>query len=116
MVDWATLGQLRNDPAEWDIYITHSPFIAEPALNSMFAPTSRLGWKDAEKEEILARFTTVSDPAERKELFAQLQQKVFEQVPFIKVGGFNALFGKSRKLNGVTKTPWPFFWNATFSE
>ena len=82
----------------------------------MYAPTSRLGWKDAEKEAILADFTTVSDPEQRKVIFEKLQKKVFEQVPFIKIGGFNALLGKSQKLNGVTKTPWPFFWNATIDE
>uniref|UniRef100_A0A2A4YUM0 Peptide ABC transporter n=1 Tax=OCS116 cluster bacterium TaxID=2030921 RepID=A0A2A4YUM0_9PROT len=116
VVDWATLGQRRNNPELWDIYITHSPFIAEPALNSMYSPTSRLGWKDAEKEAILAEFTSVSDPEQRKVLFSKLQEKVFEQVPFIKIGGFNALLGKSSKLNGVTKTPWPFFWNATIDD
>lgn len=42
VVDWATLGQRRNDPALWDIYITHSPFLPEPALTSMYASTSRL--------------------------------------------------------------------------
>ena len=25
VVDWSTLIQRRNDPALWDIYITHSP-------------------------------------------------------------------------------------------
>src|SRR5690606_28494859 len=29
VVDWATLGERRNDPALWDIYITHSPFLPE---------------------------------------------------------------------------------------
>ncbi|NRA88212.1 MAG: ABC transporter substrate-binding protein [Rhizobiales bacterium] len=28
VVDWATLGQRRNNPELWDIYITHPPFIA----------------------------------------------------------------------------------------
>ena len=32
VVDWATLTQRRGDPALWDIYITHSPFLPEPAL------------------------------------------------------------------------------------
>ncbi len=32
VVDWATLTQRRQDPALWDIFITHSPFLPEPAL------------------------------------------------------------------------------------
>jgi peptide/nickel transport system substrate-binding protein len=113
VVDWATLGQRRNDPALWDIYITHSPFLPEPALTSLYAATSRLGWSDAEKDAILAAFTTETDPAERQALFADLQRRVFEDVGFIKIGGFNALMGHRQGLTGVTPTPWPFFWNAS---
>lgn len=112
VVDWATLGQRRNDPALWDIYITHSPFLPEPALTSMYASTSRLGWEDEEKDAILAQFTTETDPALRQALFADLQRRVYEDVGFIKIGGFNALMGHRAGLTGVTATPWPFFWNA----
>ena len=112
VVDWATLGQQRNDPALWDIYITHSPFLPEPALTDMYAPTSRLGWSEPEKDAIHAAFTTTTDPAERQALFAQLQAKLFDDVGFIKIGGFNALQGQRRGLEGVVPSPWPFFWNA----
>ncbi|MCY4445351.1 MAG: ABC transporter substrate-binding protein [Rhodobacteraceae bacterium] len=111
VVDWATLGQRRNDPALWDIYITHSPFLPEPALTSLYSKTSRLGWSNPDKDAILAEFTSVTDPTQRKELFAQLQNQVFEDVGFIKIGGFNALMGAKNGLEGVTATPWPFFWN-----
>ncbi len=112
VVDWATLGQRRNDPALWDIYITHSPFLPEPALTSLYSRTSRLGWSNPDKDAILAAFTTETDSGTRRELFAQLQNQVFEDVGFIKIGGFNALMGAAKGLDGVTATPWPFFWNA----
>ena len=57
----------------------------------------------------------MSDQKQRQALFAQLQKMVFEQVPFYKVGDFNALLGQSKKLSGVPQTPWPFFWNAQVS-
>ena len=112
VVDWATLGQRRNDPALWDIYITHSPFLPEPALTSMYSSLSRLGWAHPEKDKILAQFTTETDASTRQELFAQLQKIVYEDVGFIKIGGFNALMGHRKGLTGVTASPWPFFWNA----
>ena len=115
VVDWATLGQRRNVPELWDIYITHSPFLPEPTLTSLYSPTSRLGWIDADKDAVLNDLASETDPARRVELFAELQRHVYEQAPFYKVGGFNALMGKSRSLDGVTRTPWPFFWNATIS-
>lgn len=116
VVDWATLGERRNNPDLWDIYITHSPFLPEPALTSLYSPTSRLGWANEEKDAVLTEFTSVTDPERRVELFTELQRMVYEQAPFYKVGGFNALMGKNRKLEGVTETPWPFFWNASLSE
>lgn len=112
VVDWATLGERRNDPALWDIYITHSPFLPEPSLTDLYAPTSRLGWAQPDKDAILAEFTRETDPAKRQALFAQLQGKLYEDVGFIKIGNFNALAAHKTGLEGVTSTPWPFFWNA----
>ncbi|QDY71004.1 ABC transporter substrate-binding protein (plasmid) [Qingshengfaniella alkalisoli] len=116
VVDWATLTQQRDNPAAWDIYITHSPFLPEPALTSMYSPTSRLGWANEEKDAVLKEFTSETDPEKRLELFAELQKLVYEQAPFYKVGGFNTLLAKSTALDGVTETPWPYFWNASLSE
>ncbi|MDP0926977.1 ABC transporter substrate-binding protein [Paracoccus onubensis] len=112
VVDWATLAQNRDNPDLWDIYITHSPFLPEPTLTSSLFATAREGWANPEKEEILDRFTRETDPEARKEIYAELQQKVYEDVGLIKIGNFNVVQGKSRALSGVTPSPWPVFWNA----
>ncbi len=113
VVDWATLGQRRNDPALWDIYITHSPFLPEPALTDMWFPSSRIGWDTPAEVDLANQFTSETDPAKRKEIFAKMQTENFQDVGFIKVGNFNALEGASKALKGVTPSPWPFFWNAS---
>jgi peptide/nickel transport system substrate-binding protein len=112
VVDWATLGQRRDDPALWDIYITHSPFLPEPALTSMYDATSRLGWSNPEKDAILADFTAETDLTRRQEIFAELQRQNYEDVGFIKIGNFNALSGVREGMSGIPASPWPFFWNA----
>ncbi len=112
VVDWATLTERRDNPELWDIFITHSPFLPEPALTSMYSSTSRVGWIDEEKDAIFDEFVSETDPDRRVELFADLQRLVYEQVPFYKVGGFNALMAQSSDLHGITPTPWPYFWNA----
>ena len=112
VVDWATSGQRRNDPALWDIYITHLPFLPEPALTSLYSPTSRLGWAEPGKDETLATFTTTTDQDQRLALFADLQEALFDDVGFVKIGGFNALQGQRTGLTGVNPSPWPHFWNA----
>ena len=113
VVDWATLGQQRNDPALWDVYITHSPFLPEPALTDLYNPTSRLGWANAAKDEILGAFTTETDAAKRLELFGQLQQSLYDDVGFIKIGNFAALQGQRKGMTGVAPSPWPAFWTAS---
>lgn len=113
VVDWATLGQRRNDPALWDVYITHSPFLPEPALTDMWFPTSRIGWDTPAEVKLANDFTTETDQAKRVEIFAQMQKENFEDVGFLKIGDFNALQGESKKLQGVEPSPWPFFWNAS---
>jgi len=113
VVDWATLGQRRNDPALWDIYITHSPFLPEPALTDMWFPTSRIGWNDPVENDLVNQFTSETDQAKRLAIFAKMQAENFKDVGFIKVGNFNALEGASKNLKGVAPSPWPFFWNAS---
>lgn len=112
VVDWATLTERRNNPKLWDIYITHSPFLPEPALTSLYNPTSNVGWTNPEKDKLLAEFNSETDPAKRVALFGKLQKMVYEQAPFYKVGSFSALSAKNPKLSGVPNSPWPFFWNA----
>lgn len=113
VVDWATLGERRNNPALWDIYISHSPFLPEPALTDLYFSTSRLGWSEPEKDRIAEAFLAEPDQAKRVELFGELQAANFSDVGFLKIGDFNAVLGKSKALQGVEPTPWPFFWNAS---
>ena len=112
VVDWATLGQQRDDPSAWDIYITHSPFLPEPALTDMYGAGARTGWSNEEKDALFADFTRETDPAKREEIFAGLQAQLYEDVGFVKVGNFNALQGQAAGLEGVTPSAWPAFWNA----
>jgi peptide/nickel transport system substrate-binding protein len=113
VVDWATHGQRRNDPAIWDVYITHSPFLPDPSLTGLWLESAPGGWDNAAKEDAFARFTAETDTAKRQEIFAELQRINFEDVGFIKTGAFNALMGQRAGLDGVPPNPWPFFWNAS---
>lgn len=113
VVDWATHGQRRNDPAVWDVFITHSPFLPEPSLTGLWLSSAPSGWADPAKEDAFARFTAETDVAKRQEIFAELQRINFEDVGFIKTGAFNALMGQRAGLQGVPPNPWPFFWNAS---
>jgi len=79
VVDWATLGERRNVPELWDIYITHSPFLPEPALTSLFNADAQVGWADEEKEKVLSAFTSETDTEKRGELFADNRRYGIQQ-------------------------------------
>ena len=113
VVDWATLTQRRADPKLWDIYITHSPFLPEPALMGQLS-TSAPGWWDTpERKAAVDAFTSETDPTKRQAAWADVQKVIYDQVPLIKIGDFNALAAQSQKLDGVVPAPWPYFWNAS---
>src|SRR5207237_10534098 len=100
VVDWATLIQRRKDPALWDIYITSSAMLPEPTLTPPQLGEGAPGWwSSPAKEAALAAFNAESDPKKRGALWGSVQQVVFTEVPYIKVGNFNSLTARSAKLD-----------------
>lgn len=112
VVEWATLTQRRADPALWDVFITHSPFLPEPSLMGIMSDTSPGWWSSPAKTAALEAFNTQSDREARIALFADVQRVIYEEAPAFKVGNFNALAAKAPNLEGVVPAPWPYFWNA----
>jgi peptide/nickel transport system substrate-binding protein len=112
VVDWSTLIQRRNDPALWDIYITHSAVLPEPTLTPPQLGDGAPGWwSTPAKDAALAAFNAEADPKKRAALWGNVQAVVFTEVPYIRVGNFNSVTARSAKLDGYVAMPWPFFWN-----
>lgn len=117
VVDWATLVQRRSDSKLWDVYFTHSGLFPEPMLSPPQLGDGAPGWWDsAAKKSTLAAFNQENNPAKRGPLWGAVQQTVYDEVPFIEVGKFNALSVRSAKLEGYTPAVWPFFWNTGFAK
>jgi peptide/nickel transport system substrate-binding protein len=112
VVDWATLIQRRNDPKLWDIYITHSGLTPEPMLTPPQLGDDAPGWwSSPAKKEALMALNQASDPKKRGPLWGKVQQVIYDEVPYINVGKFNALSAKSPALDNYKPSTWPFFWN-----
>ena len=109
--DWATMIQRNKKPELWDVFITHSPFLPEPALNFILSKTAGGWWDTPEKEKALDAFNRATSQEERVKLWAELQRLIFEQAPIVKIGDFSALSAASPKLGGFNPSPWPYFWN-----
>ncbi len=115
VTDWATLTQRRAEPALWDIFITHSPFLPEPALTGFMADDSPGWWSTPQKDAAVSAFNRETDPAKRVQLWAQVQTLFYQEAPAFKVGDFNTLSARSTKLAGFVPAPWPYFWNASLT-
>lgn len=116
VVDWATLTQRRADPKLWDIYITHSPFLPEPALIGSLSTSSPGWWDTPARKTVVDAFTSESNPEKRVALWADVQKTIYDELPLIKIGDFNAVAAMSTKLEGVDPAPWPYFWNASLKK
>lgn len=112
VVDWATLVQRRADPALYDVYVTHSTYLPEPMLSPPQLGKGAPGWWETPaKEAALAAFNAESDPVKRGKLWAKVQEVVYDEVPYIRVGDFAALAATSAKLKGLAPMPLAAFWN-----
>ncbi|WP_432288589.1 ABC transporter substrate-binding protein (plasmid) [Aminobacter sp. BA135] len=116
VVDWATLTQRILNPELWDIFITHSPFLAEPALINIFSPTAVGWWSTPEIADAMTALTGTADPAKRVAAFGTVQSLIMEQAPIIKVGNFSALSAKAPGLKGFWPSPWASFWNVSLEK
>lgn len=116
VVDWATLTQRRADPKLWDVYITHSPFLPEPALMGVLSTSSPGWWDTPARKAAVDPFTSEADLAKRIELWASVQKTIYDELPLLKIGDFNAVSTKSKALEGVEAAPWPYFWNASIKK
>jgi peptide/nickel transport system substrate-binding protein len=112
VVDWATLTQRRQDPALWDIFITHSVFLPDPALIDFPSKDGPGWWDTPRRAQVMDAFNQARTQPERIRRWADVQQAVYDEVPFIKVGDFNAQAARSPSLQGTKAVPWPYFWNA----
>ena len=65
VVDWATLMQHRNDPALWEIFVTHGPMLPEPTLFS-FMTASAPGWWSSPLRDKVRRRVQLARPIPAK--------------------------------------------------
>lgn len=116
VVDWATLTQRRGDPAQWDIFITHSNFPGDPSTINTITD-SYPGWyvSDQKTQAVNAYLAATSD-AEKVAAWEAIQTVIYDDAPLFKVGNFNAVSGISKAVGGYEPTYWPHFWNVTPKE
>lgn len=113
VVDWATLTTRRADPAQWDIFITHSNFPGDPTTLNTITDTYP-GWYTSEqKTQAVTAFLNAVGNEDRFAAWEKIQAAIYDDAPLVKVGNFNALGGLANGVSGYEPAYWPRFWNVT---
>jgi peptide/nickel transport system substrate-binding protein len=115
VTDWATILQRRQNPDQWEAFVTGHGVVPEPSSITVFNPSYPGWWDTPDKHALMDAFTTESDPAKRVPLWHKLQAQFYIDVPTVKVGAGYTTFGASKKMTGYYPGIWPAFWNTKLS-
>ena len=111
VVDWATLTTRRADPAQWDIFITHSNFPGDPTTINTITDTYPGWYVSEQKAQAVGHYMNATTDEGKLEAWEGIQTVIYDDAPLYKVGNFNALSGVANGVSGYTPTYWPHFWN-----
>ncbi len=117
--DWATLIDMRGDEEAWDVVPTGITFKPDPTMLSIMQLCSWPGWWCSDtSRDLLDQLQQESDDDVRHEVWDQLQQTFYEEIPMIKVGDANSVCARSASLQGFSLQTQlgEIFWNAWIDE
>lgn len=115
VTDWATILQRRQNPDQWDAFVTGHGVVPEPSSITVFNPSYPGWWDTPDKHVALEAFVTESDPARRVPLWSALQALFYAEAPTVKLGAGYTTYGASRKISGYYPGIWPYFLNTSLS-
>jgi peptide/nickel transport system substrate-binding protein len=121
-MDWATMTSrraVRDAPEEggWNIFPTW--WLAVDQLNpisnisvSGAGDRAWFGWPENERiEELRDAFAQETDLEKQRQIVEELQQELYDFVPYIPTGQYYQPTAYRDNITGVLKAPVPFFWN-----
>ena len=111
VMDWATLGQRRVQPKEYDVFTTGMGNFYDPTHHIYLTP-GWPGWTtDEEIATIQAQLARETDPKKRYDLWVQMTKTFYEKVPVIRYGDLFGLRGMRKYVKGFDdKVERPRFW------
>lgn len=101
----------------WNVFCTWivAPDTANPAVSTVLQANGVQGypgWPDDPAIEALrARWLRLTDPAEQRQVAAEIQEKTFATMNYLPLGQFFLPTAFRKSLQGVIDSPIPFFWN-----
>jgi len=113
--DWATASARLRDQAAWNLWFTgHGTATAvgpADAVRNMVSPRPNQFVADPALDELYARMLRGRTFEERRAIFAQIQDRIYEQVLFLKFGDLEKIQASRREVKGFAPYRMARFWN-----
>jgi peptide/nickel transport system substrate-binding protein len=114
--DWATVLDRRGKPEMYEVFVTGHAFVPDPSLITILSAQYPGWWDSPEKNALVAKLNATPQQTTRKQVWDQLQELIYTQVPVIRIGHEQLFHLATAKLVGMWTSPWPNFWNVGLSK
>jgi len=102
VTDWATVIDRRSQEDAWEIFVTYHGMVTDPSQITMVGQMSVYpGWWDSEESLALAdQLLSETDFDTRFAIWEQIQEKIYTEVPAVKVGDASIASYYSENIGG----------------
>ncbi|WP_068674755.1 ABC transporter substrate-binding protein [Oceanobacillus sp. Castelsardo] len=111
--EWATYLERWQDPSNWDIVVIgYSTRFSPNELGFLVQDTGSSGWYNSERwSELMDQWGLAASSEERQEILAEMNQTVYDELPFLKVANETTLDIMSDEIQDYDAWIGPRFWN-----
>jgi peptide/nickel transport system substrate-binding protein len=112
VLDWAALSKKRYEADFYDVFVTYFTYRPSPVLfYTVLAKTWAGFWDNPEKDRLIVDMLRTTDTKQQMALWSELQQLIYDDVPFVRTGDFFDLNLKRKRVQNVSTMSETFFWN-----
>lgn len=111
--EWATYLEKWQDASNWDIVtIGYSTRFSPNELGFLVLDESSSGWYNSERwSKLMEQWGLAASSDERQQILAEMNQTVYDELPFIKIANETTLDIMSDEIQGYDSWIGPRFWN-----
>lgn len=113
--DFPTFLEKKNDPSQWDIFITSNGYPLTPS--QLLALTKDwAGVDDSKITELVSKIREAKTDEEASQHWDELQGYLYEYLPSTVIGHYSSLLATTDKLEGFTILDYPIIWNTKIAK
>lgn len=112
--DWATFLDKWQDPTNWDLEtVGWSTRFSPNELGMLVLDSSSSGWYESDQwHDLTTDWNLATDETTRQDILSQMNQTIYEELPFIKISNVSTLDIKSNQLKADHDWVGQRFWNS----